>query len=139
MSGKVALDRLTLSSMFRYVSLMARRDGWKVLRIWEHDLKNPRQIMSRLMRAVSSPTRIAPESTLIPALSSDFVRQFLAAVTHSYHNGFGAVEYITPVPHVCEKLGNWNCLLYAKAARISAFGTRSQNSAKFSPLIFFES
>lgn len=45
MAGNIARDKL--------VSRALRKQGWKVIRIWEHDLgKNPGRCMGRIERAL---------------------------------------------------------------------------------------
>lgn len=34
------------------VNKTLKRDGWRVIRIWEHDFKYPRRIISRIIRVV---------------------------------------------------------------------------------------
>lgn len=38
----------------RFVSKSLRDSGWRVLRFWEHDLKNPGIIVSRIQKALNS-------------------------------------------------------------------------------------
>ena len=38
----------------RLVTRMLKRDGWKVLRIWEHELKYPEKVVNRVIKAISS-------------------------------------------------------------------------------------
>lgn len=37
----------------RATSAQLRRDGWKVLRIWEHQLKNLERVLARIKRALA--------------------------------------------------------------------------------------
>lgn len=37
----------------RYVTRRLRREGWKVIRIWEHDLQRPAAAVARIRRALT--------------------------------------------------------------------------------------
>lgn len=43
----------------RAVTAQLRRDGWTVLRLWEHQLKSPRTAISRIMDCLETKRRIA--------------------------------------------------------------------------------
>jgi DNA mismatch endonuclease, patch repair protein len=40
----------------KYVTKQLKLSGWKVLRIWEHDLRNPQIIFRRLSKALGEPS-----------------------------------------------------------------------------------
>jgi DNA mismatch endonuclease (patch repair protein) len=39
----------------REVKIALRKRGWRVLRIWEHDLKNPKRCLGRISKAIQTP------------------------------------------------------------------------------------
>jgi DNA mismatch endonuclease (patch repair protein) len=56
----------------RIVARSLRRNGWTVLRLWEHDLKNPARIAARCRRALTrAEERRACEMTAFAVTSSD--------------------------------------------------------------------
>jgi len=44
LAGNVSRDRLVTRTL--------KNNGWKVLRIWEHELKNPKRVISRIAKAI---------------------------------------------------------------------------------------
>jgi DNA mismatch endonuclease (patch repair protein) len=42
------------------VSVQLRRVGWRVVRIWEHELRSPHRVIRRIDRALRSPRKDAP-------------------------------------------------------------------------------
>ena len=38
----------------RLVTRTLRKDGWRVVRVWEHDLKKPARVLARIRKALSS-------------------------------------------------------------------------------------
>jgi DNA mismatch endonuclease (patch repair protein) len=43
-----------------FVTRRLRRAGWRVLRVWEHDLKNESRLMARFWKLLSNHTRLIP-------------------------------------------------------------------------------
>lgn len=44
----------------KFVTTALRKRGWRVLRIWEHDLSKPSYCTQKLIRLLSSPDRLLP-------------------------------------------------------------------------------
>lgn len=68
--GKIAGNR----ARDRRVTGQLRRDGWRVMRVWEHELRlKPERVAARLIRALSRANLppCSPLPTPGPALSSD--------------------------------------------------------------------
>jgi DNA mismatch endonuclease (patch repair protein) len=45
LTGNQARDRL--------VTRMLRKTGWRVVRVWEHDLKKPVRVLARICKALA--------------------------------------------------------------------------------------
>lgn len=44
----------------RQINRSLRTSGWRVLRIWAHELNQPKRVLSRVKRALLNPTRLSP-------------------------------------------------------------------------------
>jgi DNA mismatch endonuclease, patch repair protein len=51
----------------RRVNRTLRRDRWRVVRIWEHELKHPDDVLARLVAALTAPTQALVRRALGPA------------------------------------------------------------------------